>query len=529
MDKWEVYMEIYQLLKQGFSKATIAKKLNISRTTLYNYLKRSPEEMTIWLASTKQRRKKLDPYREIILHWIQKHPDLSASQVQDWLEEQYPDLRVGESTVRSYVRNLREEWNIPKETSVRQYQAVPDPPMGHQAQVDFGKVKVKNQQGKDVVLYFIAFVLSHSRYKYMEWLNRPFTTRDVIQAHENAFQWFGGIPNELVYDQDNLIVVSENAGDLILTAEFEAYRRQRNLTLHVCRKADPESKGKIENVVGFIKHNFAKHRIFTTIDAWNEQGWNWLRRTGNGRVHNTTKKRPADVFELEKAHLRPISPSLDVTGVPKTNLTNSITRTVRKDNTILYKSNRYTVPCGTYTSFGKTVQIVIQEAEQELLIYDLETGEYLGKHPITHGKGKLIQNRNHLRDRAKGIDVYLERIAHEFENPDAAKEYLERIRKNYPRYIRDQLQLIQKQLAQFPLSLCSQALQKCMELQLYSASAFTDMVGYLQRQHRWNTSDKVVSVNRIQPLREGNLSVLEAQPAVRSIEEYIEILEGRTK
>ncbi|MGX1983233.1 helix-turn-helix domain-containing protein [Thermolongibacillus altinsuensis] len=37
-------MEIYQLLKQGFSKATIAKKLNISRTTLYNYLKRSPRD-----------------------------------------------------------------------------------------------------------------------------------------------------------------------------------------------------------------------------------------------------------------------------------------------------------------------------------------------------------------------------------------------------------------------------------------------------------------------------------------------------
>lgn len=63
--------------------------------------------------------------------------------------------------------------------------------MGHQAQVDFGKVKVKNQQGKDIVLYFIVFILSHFRYKYMEWLNRPFTTRDVIQAHENAFQWFG--------------------------------------------------------------------------------------------------------------------------------------------------------------------------------------------------------------------------------------------------------------------------------------------------------------------------------------------------
>ncbi|MGX1982308.1 hypothetical protein EDD69_102253 [Thermolongibacillus altinsuensis] len=233
-------------------------------------------------------------------------------------------------------------------------------------------------------------------------------------------------------------MVSGNAGDLILTAEFEAYRRQRNLTLHVCRKADPESKGKIENVVGFIKHNFAKHRIFTNLDMWNEQGWEWLRRTGNGRVHNTTKKRPVDVFELEKQHLRPISLSLDVTCVQKPNLTNSITRTVRKDNTILYKSNRYTVPCGTYMPFGKTVQIVIQK-KQELFIYDSETGEYLGKHTIAHGKGKLIQNRNHLRDRTKGIDAYIKRVANQFEQPDVAKEYLEHIRKAYPRYIRDQL------------------------------------------------------------------------------------------
>jgi DNA invertase Pin-like site-specific DNA recombinase len=44
-------MEIYQLLKQGFSKSSVAKKLKISRTTLYNYLKLSPEEMTTWLAS----------------------------------------------------------------------------------------------------------------------------------------------------------------------------------------------------------------------------------------------------------------------------------------------------------------------------------------------------------------------------------------------------------------------------------------------------------------------------------------------
>src|SRR5690606_1952868 len=130
------------------------------------------------------------------------------------------------------------------------------------------------------------------RYKYKEWLDRPFTTRDVIRCHENAFEWFEGIPREVVYDQDSLILVSENGGDLILTGEFEAYRRERGLKVRVCRKGDPESKGKIENVVGYIKNNFAKHRIFINIDQWNEAGWDWLNRTANYKIHNTTKKRP---------------------------------------------------------------------------------------------------------------------------------------------------------------------------------------------------------------------------------------------
>lgn len=68
-------------------------------------------------------------------------------------------------------------------------------------------------------MYFITFVLSHSRYKYVEWLDRPFTTKDTIRCHENAFAFFGGMPEEIVYDQDHLITVSENVGDILLTED----------------------------------------------------------------------------------------------------------------------------------------------------------------------------------------------------------------------------------------------------------------------------------------------------------------------
>ncbi|MGX8794297.1 IS21 family transposase [Oceanobacillus sp. M60] len=285
MDKWEMYMEIQQLLKQGFSKVKVSEKLGISRTTVYRYLKRNPASMAEWIYDTKTRSKKLDPYKKLILLWLREHPDVSAAQILDWLQEKHESLQVAESTVRLYVRGLREEYDIPKEKSPRDYESLPELPMGSQMQVDFGQTEQLTPDGKKVKLRFIAFVLANSRYKYKEWLDRPFTTRDVVRAHENAFHYYGGIPDELVYDQDALILVSENGGDLVLTREFQSYKEERHLVIWMCRKADPESKGKIENVVKYIKYNFARHRLYHGLDAWNEAGWKWLERTGNYKIH----------------------------------------------------------------------------------------------------------------------------------------------------------------------------------------------------------------------------------------------------
>ncbi|MDQ2087839.1 DDE-type integrase/transposase/recombinase [Herbivorax sp. ANBcel31] len=81
--------------------------------------------------------------------------------------------------------------------------------------MDFGTIKVSDANGKHIRLYVMCFILSHSRYKYCEWLDRPFTTADTIRMHENAFEYYGGIAEEIVYDQDYLFLVSENYGDLI--------------------------------------------------------------------------------------------------------------------------------------------------------------------------------------------------------------------------------------------------------------------------------------------------------------------------
>lgn len=49
MEKWKMYMEIHQLLKQGFNKVQVAQKLDISRSTVYRYLERNPEAMSVFV------------------------------------------------------------------------------------------------------------------------------------------------------------------------------------------------------------------------------------------------------------------------------------------------------------------------------------------------------------------------------------------------------------------------------------------------------------------------------------------------
>ena len=105
--------------------------------------------------------------------------------------------------------------------------------MGQQMQVDWGEITVKNQEKK--LLNYILLPLFSLTLVINMWNGWTglFTTRDTIRCHEKAFQFFGGIPKEIVYDQDHLITVSENAGDIILTGEFQAYKQERGFRIYL--------------------------------------------------------------------------------------------------------------------------------------------------------------------------------------------------------------------------------------------------------------------------------------------------------
>ncbi len=158
--------------------------------------------------------------------------------------------------------------------------------------------------------------------------------------------------------------------------------------VYLCRKNDPESKGKIEAVIKYAKNNYAKHRLFDNLTAFNQGCIEWLHRTANASIHGTTKKVPVQVFGEEQIHLRPMPSIINIAE-------DIVTRQVRKDNTIWYRSNRYTLPLGSY---HPQKEVVIREEGNTLVISDLETGQELARHQISLDKGKLIKNNNHKRD-----------------------------------------------------------------------------------------------------------------------------------
>jgi transposase len=231
---------------------------------------------------------------------ITRHPEINGAIIYDHLLETYRDFSPSKRTVRLYVCNLRETEGIPAPVKIRQYSEVEELPFGFQGQVDLGQKVMKDANGKNVRVYVFAMVLSCSRYKFVCFQVDPFTAQTFCEAHDRAFKYFGGRPTELVYDQDRVMVVSENSGDIIFTEAFENYKNYAGFSVHLCRGYDPESKGKVEAVVKYVKCNFLSCRVFHGIAALNSAGLAWLDRTGNGQIHETTKMVPKVVFAKEQ-------------------------------------------------------------------------------------------------------------------------------------------------------------------------------------------------------------------------------------
>jgi hypothetical protein len=343
--------------------------------------------------------------------------------------------------------------------------------MGQQMQVDIGEAWVRDAYKlRHIKLYCVAAVLSHSRYKWGMWYSKKLDALQFVHALRGCFEDLCGMPKELVFDQDRLLSVDENYGDIIFTQQFEQFRLTSGFDIYLCRKSDPQTKGRTEAVVKFFKGNFAKNRLFVGIDAWNESFSEWLDRTGNAKQHGITKKIPAEVFVQERLFLKPVPSTVKY---PE----DILTRIVHKDNKVFYDGNRYTVPLGTYSP-GR--EVVLEVEGEKLIIRDAIDNYIITDHDISKEKGTLVSNNNHRRDNTTKLDIVQHSLWERLGSSNEADIFLTQIRRLKPRYGRDQFALIDKTIDSHDHMAINKALNYCLTHSLFSAVEFKSAAQYFE-------------------------------------------------
>ena len=474
--KINMWYQVHTLKSKGLSISQIGRDTSLDRATVRKYLGMSEDEFHDWISNPKKLPHKLSKYVGFVRQELTYCADLSAAQIEDRLKELYPDLPSFHSkTVFNLVKLVREQYNIPKPSKKgsRAFEKLPETAYGEQAQVDFGETYMHDKTGKRQKIYFFAMVLSRSRYKFVHLVDKPFTSQTTIHAQELALAYFEGVPKEILYDQDKVFIHSENLGDYKLTKEFEAYTKNQNFKVIFCRKADPQSKGKVENVVKYVKQNFLRGRKYLGIDNLNKQALAWLSRTANEKPHASTLKKPAEEWLVEKEYL------LKLKKKNTNNISDLKEYLVRKDNTILYKSNFYSLPLGTYKD-NKT-KVFTKEKEGEFFIYDSEKQE-IAKHNISLEKGKHIRCTSHRREKSSTINQMQEKAILFLGRSNEALLFLELLQKDKSRYYRDNLQVLLKEENSFSKDIINKSLLFCIENKQLNAFVLMDVIKKKQQE-----------------------------------------------
>ena len=472
---------------EGYNKSKIARILGIHRETVRKYLSMSESEYFKWLDGTGNRTRKLDVYMPFVKSQLERDATLSAAAIHDRLKENFPTLpEVSEKTVYNMVERCRKTYGLSKHETPepRQYERRDESGYGEYAQVDFGEKWMLTPGNARHKVRFMVMVLCRSRQKFYYFQSAPFTAESAIVAHDAAFEYFGGQPRKIIYDQDSVFLASENLGDLVLTKTFQSYVSQMDFEPVFCRPSDPESKGMVENAVRYAKENFLKGREYHGDASLNEAGMGWLERTGNGKVHSTTRQVPKVEWLRERGYLIPLKPHQRIVATD-----NSDTRMVLKDNTIAYGGNFYSLPLGTYAGSGTTVKV--SESDGTLYVSDA-SGNVVAEHRVSHVKGVLVRGYNHRRDRNRSMERDVEEVCAMFPDTET-REFIEAVKADKPRYLHANARALMKGLGDVPEHIRKASVRYCLENRILNAAGVVDVaVKMLRKEGRLSEpSDQV--------------------------------------
>lgn len=338
-------LKAHELQAQGFTQKQIAEQLGRTDRTIRTWLKEIPRERRKAV-----RKSKLDEYKPYIEAAVRENPEINGAKIYEKL------LKMGfqgkSSIVREYITKIRKEES---QKAVIRFETQP----GCQAQVDwveFGKQYVNGAVQK---LYAFVMVLGYSRKPFVCFtLNMD--SANLLNCHIKAFKYFGGIPEEILYD--NMRTAWNYDGE-----QWQTNRQLSRFAYHYgfvpkrCKIHRPETKGKVERFNKYLEDSFFIDYDGRTLEtqALNEDVLSWIDRISGRKLAQFNQTRN-ERFTLEKTELKPL-PAMDF------DVRNAIPLVVNRESCITYRTNKYSVPPAF---IGKVITGKASVGEDRLELFD---------------------------------------------------------------------------------------------------------------------------------------------------------------
>ena len=366
MIDYETYCKIRDHhIRQGLSIIQTAEALGLHRETVSKWCHiehyRPPQPA--------QRASRLDPYKSLIVRWLETHP-LSAQQIFQRLRE--AGYSGGVSIVKDYVRRVRP----PKQKSFLKLSFAP----GECAQVDWGMFGSISVGATRRHLSFFVMVLCYSRQMYVQFTVSQ-TMEHFLACHEHAFAALG-VPTKIMVDNLKSAVLKRLTGAApVFNPRYLDFARHHGFQIVPCNVRAGNEKGRVESGVGYVKKNLLNGLEFTDFSAVNPAAQVWLNEIANLRIHGETHQRPSDLFASEREHLR-------AANVLPYDLARVLSARATSQFRIAFEANRYSVPA----QFSGRL-LTLKAYPERLCIYHED--QLIARHTRSYDRHQDIEDPDH--------------------------------------------------------------------------------------------------------------------------------------
>ncbi len=400
-------------LIEGQSIRRISRETGHSRQYIRKVIAEEVPTIPRYKLTVEKEKPVVGPFLEIITQWLVEDMKRPAKQ-------RHTALRIYErlceehgytgaySTIRRYVRIIKtklggekQEVFIPLEFE-----------LGSHAQVDWGEAEII-LKGRKQTVYLFVMKLSGSRAPFMMAF---LTTRQeaFFEGHRRAFEYFGGIPRTIVYDNLKTAVTQVLKGKNRKEQDaFIAFRSHYLFEADFCNVGRGNEKGQIEREIGYLRRTIlVPVPEVDTIEELNQHILDELAKLYRTRTVPHTKKTIQEVFEQEKEMLLPLPqyPFDCCVLVPAK---------ASKESTVRFDNNRYSVP-SRYARCRVHIKGYVNEVR---IFYE---DQLIAAHPRSYEQGQDILDLTHYLDvlERKPYAVNHAKALKQAELPDIYQEYL---------------------------------------------------------------------------------------------------------